>query len=255
MVYGYISGQKQPKGDVTTPIGQTVAGQAVGILVIDAWYPMLPGNVANASTYDFPVVYKVLKGASIEQILSGDQALLDLIIDGGRELIEQGARAIVGACGSFANYQRQVAKALNVPTFLSVMLQAPLILQGLRDDQRLGVIVASMAAMTEKVFDQCDITNPSRLILSEAITLPEFQRMVECKGRFNSHKLKEELVSHVTKFVTEHRDIGAILLQCSDLPPYAWVIQSSVGLPVFDMNSLIEWVYHGMVRQPYQGFI
>ena len=65
--------------------------------------------MANASTYDFPVIYKILKGASIEQILSGDPVLLDLVIQGGKELIQQGARAITGACGSFAYYQKAAA--------------------------------------------------------------------------------------------------------------------------------------------------
>ena len=258
MVYGYLSGQKLPECDVTVSVAHAVGGQAVGILVIDAWYPMLPGNVANATTYNFPVVYKVLKGVSVAQILSvdlDDPVLLDPIIDGGKELIGQGVRAIVGACGSFANYQKEAAEALDVPTFLSVMLQAPLILQGLRAQQKLGVIVASKSAMTERIFDQCDIANPSRLILSEVITLPEFQRMMECKGRFDSRKLQQELVSHIEEFIKEQENIGAILLQCSDLPPYAWAIQRAIRLPVFDMNSLIEWVHYALVRRPYKGFI
>ena len=69
---------------------------AVGILVLDLWYPLVPGNVANAGTYKYPVQYKVMKGTTIPMIHAADPALLDHIIAGSRELIQQGARAIVG---------------------------------------------------------------------------------------------------------------------------------------------------------------
>jgi len=255
MPYEYINGPEQPNKCIIMPKGQAIAGHAIGILVINIWYPLMPGNVANASTYRFPVLYKILKEATIEKIVSGDPSLLDMVIEGGRELVQQGARAVVGACGSFANYQRKAAASLAVPTFLSVMMQAPLILQSLRHDQKLGILAASASALTPEVFDQCGIVDTSRLVITEAVNLPEFNNIIQCTGRFNSHKLEQEVVDLMSRFVRENQDIGAILIQCSDLPPYAWAIQNATGLPVFDMNTLIEWIYYAIVRHPYRGFI
>jgi len=255
MDYTYFFGQNQPDREIKVPEGQAIAGHAIGIVVINIWYPLVPGNVANACTYNFPVIYKVLKEASIKHILRGDPALLDMVINGGKELIQQGARAIVGACGSFANYQKETSAALEVPTFLSVMMQVPLIIQSLKPNQKLGILAASKASLTPKVFDQCEITDPSRLVITEALNLPEFQKLGNCIGEFNSRKLEHEVVELVKQFVYDHPEIGALLIQCSDLPPYALAIQDAVKLPVFDMNSLIEWVHHAIVRRPYQGFI
>ena len=255
MTHAYIIDSGQPHTEIIMPQGQAIAGCAMGILVIDIWYPLLPGNVANASTYDFPVIYKILKGASVEQILSGDPVLLDMVIQGGKELIQQGARAITGACGSFAYYQKAAAAELNVPTFLSSMLQVPLIAQSLKPEQKIGIIAASEEALTQKVFDECDITDPSRLVITGARVLPEFQNLLKCTGRFNSHKLEREVVGLAQQLVDDHPDIGAILIQCSDLPPYAWAIQNTVKLPVFDMTTLIGWVYNAVVRRPFVGFI
>jgi len=42
--------------------GRSIYGEAIGILVLETTYPAIPGNVANASTYQFPVRYKVLEG-------------------------------------------------------------------------------------------------------------------------------------------------------------------------------------------------
>ena len=103
MSYAHFRGPGDPDETYRQPPGQAVAGAAIGILVLDLWYPLLPGNVANACTYPYPVMYKVLRGTSIPMIHAGDPSLLDHILDGANELIRQGARAIVGACGYFAN--------------------------------------------------------------------------------------------------------------------------------------------------------
>jgi hypothetical protein len=55
--------------------------------------------VVNATTYDFPVLYKVLQGGTQDRIHSADPTVVDLIIEAGRELEQQGVRAIAGACG------------------------------------------------------------------------------------------------------------------------------------------------------------
>jgi len=90
MAKAYISGSQQIDATIQMPQGQAVAGGAVGILVLDLWYPYLPGNVANASTYDFPVFFKVLSGSTIPQVLKADPVPLDMTVEGGGELIKQG---------------------------------------------------------------------------------------------------------------------------------------------------------------------
>jgi Asp/Glu/hydantoin racemase len=244
------------RGAVEVPRKQAVGGLAIGIIVIDVWYPMLPGNVANASTYSFPVAYSVLRGATVEQILTGDPILKDLIIEAGKELIQtQGVRAIVGACGSFANYQSEVAAALDVPVFMSVMLQAPMILRALKPQQKLGIIAASESAVTAKVFQECGITDSSRLVIVGAKKLSEFQKILQCQGGFDTSALEQGIVALATDMVAADPDVSALLLQCSDLPPYAAAIQNATGLPVFDMNGLVEWAYYATVRKPYAGFV
>ena len=87
----YITGPEQPNVTIKMAEKQAIAGAAIGILVLDLWYPYVPGNVANASTYKYPVQFKILKGSTIPQIMRADPVLLDMIVEGGRELIRQGA--------------------------------------------------------------------------------------------------------------------------------------------------------------------
>jgi len=255
MAYGFMPGPLQIDARISIPKGQATAGNAIGILVLDLWYPYLPGNVANASTYSFPVQYKILRGTTIPQILRADPALLDLIVEGGRELEKQGVRAIVGSCGYFGNYQKEAAAILNVPVFLSSVLQIPIIKRALKPNQKIGVICAAAESLTPKLLSQCGVDDISDIIIAGAQDLPEFQRLLQCRGSFNSHEIEQQLVELVRQLVNNNTDIGAILLECSDIPPYAWAIQNAVGLPVFDFTTLINWVYNAVVRRPFAGFI
>lgn len=255
MVYGFMPGPEQVNTQISIPKGQAIAGNAIGIIVLDLWYPYLPGNVANASTYNFPVQYKILRGSTIPQILSADPTLLDLIVEGGRELEKQGVRAIVGACGYFGNYQKEAAAILDVPVFLSSVLQIPIIRRGLKPNQKVGIICAVADSLTPKLLSQCGIDDLSDVVIAGAQDLPEFQNILQCTGSFNSHEIEQQLVELAKQLVSDNPDIGAILLECSDMPPYAWAIQNAVRLPVLDFTTLIDWVYNTVVRRPFAGFI
>src|SRR2546422_10359497 len=105
MDYAYLS-----KGDTkgqrySIRKGQYIAGHAIGIIHLRVWYPLIPGNVVNASTYKFPVRMKLLAGGTQDKVHSGDSSLLQAVIDAGRELEREGVRAIAGACGYLGNYQ------------------------------------------------------------------------------------------------------------------------------------------------------
>ncbi len=255
MTYAYTPGTRQPDAEIQMHRGQATAGNAIGILVLDLWYPYLPGNVANGSTFSFPVLYKILKGSTGEQILSFDTALFDMIIEGGEELERQGARAIIGACGYFGHYQKEASIRLKVPTFLSSILQAPVIIQGLKPDQKLGIICANAGGFTPGLLSQCGVTDLSRVVVTGSESCAEFQNIEECTGHFNSRKIEQEMADLARQLVRKNPEIGAILLECSDMPPYARAIQNAVRLPVFDFTSLVNWVYHGVVRRPFAGFV
>lgn len=251
---GNLNNLENVDADVSIPIGQAVAGSAIGILVLDLWYPYIPGNVANASTFDFPVRYKILKGTTIEQIFGHDSSLLDMVIKGGKELEKDGVRAIIGACGYFGYYQKEAAAALDVPVFLSSLLQVPIIKNALKPNQKVGVMCADSQALSPAVLSACGI-DPADIIVYGAQDLSEFQNIIKCTGHYNPSKLRQELVGLSKKLVAENTNVGAILLECSDMPPFALSIQNATGLPVFDFITMINWINDAMVRRSFNGFI
>jgi Asp/Glu/hydantoin racemase len=41
-------------------------------------------------------------------------------------------------------------------------------------------------------------------------------------------------------------DVGAIVLECTNMPPYAHALREALGVPVFDVYSLITWWHAGL---------
>ena len=252
---GFMYFPSQHDADVKIPEGRAIAGTSIGILVLDLGYPYLPGNVANASTYNFPVRFNILKDSTIPQILSHDRSLLDMIIEGGQELIKDGVRAIIGACGYFGYYQKEAAAALDVPVFLSSLLQISIIRQTLKADQKVGVICAHYESLSKETLGACGVEDPSKLVIVGAQDLPEFKNILNCTRHYNPAQLERELAGLAVKLTSDHPEVGAILLECSDMPPFSWAVQNATGLPVFDFITMIKWIHSAVVQQPYHGFM
>ena len=255
VMYGYMPGLEQANERIVVAKERRVGGHAIGILLLDVLCPMLPGDVANASTYNFPVLYKVLDGVGVDQVFRADPTVLERLIRGGKELERQGVRAITSDCGYFGNYQKELATALDVPVFLSSLLQIPLISLSLKPSQKVGVICADSRSLSSSLLSACGVDDPSSIVVAGAEELPESKNLGLCTGRYNSLKMEQELVGLAVRLINDNPCIGAILLECSDLPPYAWSIQRAVNIPVFDFTTMIGWIYAAVVRQPFAGFV
>ena len=249
---GCIQGPGDLYTDISSP-GSYLGGHAIGIIAVDLVYPKLPGNVVNATTFDFPVLYKKVS-FQIEQLFSGDPALERIIIDAAKELVADGARAIIGACGYFAHFQKQVAAAVNVPVFMSSLTQVPLIKIGLRPEQKILVMCASGEDMNREFLAKVN-ANLDDCIIQDVGSMKSFAPIRWGNTEMDNLWLSKDLSELASAAVSEHPEIGAILLECSDLPPYACDIQRATGLPVFDFISLINWVEHAVVQKRYYGFL
>jgi hypothetical protein len=255
MEYGYMEIGDERGKDFRMPKGQYTAGQAIGILHLEVWYPLLPGNVVNATTYAFPVRFKALKGGTQDRIHGADPTLIETIIEACNELKQEGVRAIAGACGYLGNFQKEVASAIDIPVYLSSLLQIPFIYRGLKPDQRIGVLCADDHAFTSKLLLANGVTPDIPIAVLGLGDKPQFSNILYSRGKFNYDEIEREVVDGARQLVADQPDIGAILLECSDMPPFARAVQSAVRLPVFDFISMINWIYHGVVQRSYAGIV
>ncbi len=255
--YGYLD-KDRDNGIVTIKKGQLYGGYSIGIITIeDIWHPFLPGNVQNACTYKYPVIMKAVEGLDAFQLFDNDTSVVDGLISTAKWLEMQGARAIIGACGFFGHFQKQVAEAVSVPVALSSMAQIPWVMSLLKKDQKIAVMSANGENIGEDMFKANNITEPERLIIKSMRWKEHFSAIVqEDRGDcFENGEIKREVVEAARELVEKHPEIGAFVLECSDMPPYACDIQRAVQLPVFDFITLANWMHNATHQLPYYGWL
>ena len=237
--------------------GQYSAGEAIGILLLDALLPLPPGDVANATTFSFPVRYKVVKAASIDRLIyQRDPVLLEPFIEAGWELVREGVKAVTSDCGFMALFQEEMANALPVPVFLSSLLQVPFIHRTLCRGEMVGIIAADSRQMTERHLRAVGINESMPVKIVGMENQPNFcDAILNEKGVLDFERVEQEVVEMAERLVAEEDKVRAILLECSNLPPYAAAVQEAVGLPVYDFITMIKHVFSAVVRRRFDGFV
>ena len=237
--------------------GQYSAGEAIGILLLDALLPLPPGDVANATTFSFPVRYKVVQAASIDRLIyERDPALLEPFIEAGRELVREGVKAITSDCGFMALFQEEIASALPVPVFLSSLLQVPFIHRTLRRGEMVGIIAADSRQVTDRHLRAVGVDGSMPVKIVGMENQPNFcDAILNEKGVLDFDKVEQEVVQVAERLVSEEAKVKAILLECSNLPPYAAAVQEAVSLPVYDFITMINHVFSAVVRKRFDGFV
>ncbi|VDC22509.1 aspartate/glutamate racemase family protein [Pseudogemmobacter humi] len=232
---------------------QSWYGEDIGILILDAAYPCVPGNVGNATTWDFPVRYHEVRGASIDRLLNQrDPALKEVFIEGALELQARGVKAITGACGFMALFQKEVAAAVGIPVLLSSLMQVPFMhaVAG----GAVGIITANASQLTPGHFAACNIGADIPLVIAGMEGQQEFRESIlEERGTLDSAKIEAEVTEVARAMVAANPEVRSILLECSDLPPYAHAVQKVTGRPVFDFVTMINHVRQSVARRPYSG--
>jgi Asp/Glu/hydantoin racemase len=229
--------------------GYHLAGFSVGVLVLDTRFPRIPGDIGNASTFDFPVRYHRVAGASSERVVRTDaRDLLPAFADGARALEREGARAITTSCGFLARFQRELAAAVSVPVFTSSLMLVPLVHRMLPAGRAVGVITVDASALGPEHLAGAGIGPDLPVAVAGLETEKEFTRvLLDDLLTLDVEAARQEHVAVARRLLAARPDIGAIVLECTNMPPYAADIQAATGLPVFDITSLIRMV-HGALR-------
>jgi len=238
------------------PQGQVSAGEAIGILLLETSVPFIPGDVANATTYAFPVRFQKVKGFSVRRALSKDPSVYDDLHRAAGDLVQQGVRAVTGDCGFMGIHQKKLARELGVPVFLSSLLQIPFISIMIGEAAKVGIITADSKSINSDLLSAVGVSDPANLVIGGLEDSPEFYRFaIEETGTLDTGAVEREVAAVARTMVAENPQIRAMLLECSLLPPYGAAIQAAVNLPVFDYITMINFVFSAVVKQEYRGFI
>jgi len=220
---------------------------------MDEYLPFPPGCVNNASSYAYPVIHKLVPGWHSVDVVAGDtEKYLPTMIEKARELEHDGVRAIISNCGYALQHQGEIANSVDIPVALSSLLQLPLLAASLRSEEPIGILCTAAPPLTAEFIESAGVRIANPLLIRGLIDEPGFNKLAAACGlaqgaetaliSFDSEDIEADLVRVATRLQQENPDLGAILLECSEFPPYAHAVQNETGLPVFDFLTLADYV-------------
>ncbi|OGP90018.1 MAG: hypothetical protein A2156_01375 [Deltaproteobacteria bacterium RBG_16_48_10] len=236
--------------------GKNIYGYPIGILMLETKFPRIPGDIGNATTWNFPVLYKIIKKATPDvAVRKGAEGLLEPFVRGAQELEKEGVRAITTTCGFLGLFQKEMSSAVQIPVFTSSLMQVPLVYSMLKPTQKVGILTIHSKSLTQRHLSSVGADSIPHVIYGTEKE-EEFSRAIlDDEIEMDVKKSKEEIVRVAIRMVTEHPEIGAFVLECTNMPPYAASIQKEIGLPIFDIYTLVMLMYNAVVKRDFSGYM
>lgn len=227
--------------------GKTVFGANLGILMLETKFPRIPGDIGNATTWPFPVQYRVVRSATPELVVRNDaRELVDLFIDAAKDLVASGCDGITTNCGFLSIVQDRLAQELPVPVATSSLMQAPMIQAMLPAGKRVGILTISKETLTPAHLQAANVPLDTPIVGTE--TGQAFTRdILGDAPQIDFAACRLDMLEAARELVVEHPDVGAILLECTNMTPYAADVRKLTGLPVFSIYSFLKWFHESLV--------
>jgi hypothetical protein len=237
-----------------------VYGFSVGIVMQADTLVRLPGDVGNATTFPFPVLYHIVEGVDPSDLKRPERAraAAPAFVGAARALARAGVRVIGTGCGFLSILQQDLQEAVDVPVLSSSLIQVPWISRFLPAGGRVGIITADSRALTDEYFAPLGWTSTTVPIAIAGVEREERFLALLSRGEVSDDDLAtmhRSMGDLARDFVERHPDIRALVLECTNLPPFAATIQQACRRPVFDVVTLLMWAHAGAVRRPFVGYL
>jgi hypothetical protein len=240
-------------------------GMGLGIIILDDVYPGFPGDVRNASAFPFPVQYEIVEGVDIWALVheKDKSPCREPIKRAAKKLESMGCRAIAAECGYFAYFQKDIAGYVDVPVFMSSLLQVPLAQQLIGPEKVVGILAARQKQLLPEHLEAVGIKLGSNYVITGAEDdgrCPEFENLWYAPVRPNPpqayyDKAEKEFVQVAVEFYKAHPNMGAMMLECTGMQPFARAIQREIDIPIFSWGTLLDYAYSVTVHRDYYGHV
>ena len=203
--------------------------------MLETRFPRPVGDVGHPQTFanlGLKAIYQVLPGASPQRVVSPDDpGLLNEFIAAAHGLVARGATLITTSCGFLARYQTAMSEALPVPVITSSLLWCaslprPIVLTINASSLSPGLLLAAGVPEGTPVIGVPPESHFRQQILGNQTTL-------------NPVQAQAELVTLVKNLKIRHPEAQNLVLECTNMPPYAEALAAASGLPVHHLMTAI----------------
>jgi hypothetical protein len=220
----------------------------LGILMLDTRFPRIEGDIGNPASFPFPVITQTLEGIGPADAVSPDPdraRIRAVLARNARRLTERGAVGLATSCGFLVLFQADLAAVSPVPVATSALLLVPLIARSLPAGKRVGVITASADSLTAAHLAAAgaDAATPVAGMPPSGAFAHTF---LGNAADLDRDAVERESLAAGHALLARHPEVGAIVLECTNLPPYAPALRRALGLPVYDVLDLLRLFRAGL---------
>jgi len=216
----------------------------LGVLMLQTQFPRPAGDVGHPASFRMPVRWQVVAGATPQRVVRlGDAALLQPFVEAGRGLVAQGALALTTSCGFLVRFQRELEQALRVPVWTSSLLKLPELV-------RPGVVTVDASSLGPALL-RCAGARADTPVegLTPGCSLQ--RTLLEDLPELDLEAARGDVVQAAQRLVRQHPGLDSIVLECTNMPPYADDVKRATGLPVHHLMTLVHerWAALGVSPQ------
>jgi len=209
----------------------------LGILMLDTRFPRIEGDVGNPASFDFPVIFRTMQGIGSADAVAAHPdrpRVLAALKANAEALAAAGAIGLSTSCGFLALYQKDLERVSPVPVATSALL----LIRTLAG-KKVGVITASAENLTPAHFAAVDAPTdtPVAGLPADSSFAATFLRNGLTLDR---DAVEAEAIAAGRALLRDHPGIDAIVLECTNLPPYRKALEDALGVPVLDVLDLLR---------------
>lgn len=221
---------------------------ALGILMLNTRFPRIPGDIGNPATFPHPVRYEVIEPATVDRIVSakGPTAeVMDAFVEAAGRLVDEGVVGLTTSCGFMAIAQKELSARVAVPMVASSLCQIPLVQATLPAGKRVGVLTIDQTELTTRHF--AGVGAPTDLPIEGVEGGQELARIIKQDlVELDPKKAGNDVIEAGKRLLAKAPEVGAIVLECTNMAPYSKALSAELGLPVYDIVGLLGWWYRSI---------
>lgn len=210
-----------------------------------------PGDVIVPESYAFPVIHEKVLGATLWNVVDSGEfsdEYLEAFVKACKNLEAKGCIGIITSCGFLAQIQSRLAAKIDIPIATSSLLQVPYVLNIISPKKKIGILTFDDSTLSAVHFAGVGITNKmmERVVVKGCKPLGTLHNIIQKGEPYIHEELEQELVELAVTLLSDNPTIGAFVLECTQMPPFAKAIQQATSKPVFDGVTMVDWFYSGL---------
>ncbi|ORY24760.1 hypothetical protein BCR39DRAFT_545807 [Naematelia encephala] len=234
----------------------------LGVLQLKTTFPRPPGDVGNPESWgDIPVVIRIVEEAVGSIVVGGGWGieLVDAFVrEGKRMMEEENCVAFVTSCGFLATMHPFLVERLpmmGTSSLIQVGWLQNQFFPGPDSYRSVGVITFKRSALTVKhltsvgghpdtpVYGLPESDDPKEAIFKGVLaeTIP-----------YDHEGMEKEVTDAAKALIRDFPTIKAIVLECTNMPPFSYAVQKATGRNVWDVLTLGKWLMNGAVTKSHR---